>query len=292
MQWFQENVNLGELLTQGIAWLPQLGAAIVIFAAFAIGSRVIRRPLGATLRKTGLHATLVQLLVDKILHYVVLVFGLIMALDQLGVNVAAALAGLGVAGIAVGFAAQDTLSNIIAGIVIFMDKPFLVEDWVTTSDQYGQVTNITLRTTRIRTNRNTFVVIPNAQIINSVLENHSKQGALRVDAPVGIAYKEDIDQARAVMLEAVKDLAHQSKDRAADVVVGGLGASSVDLTVRVWIDDGKHQQATFFAMNEACKKALDAAGIEIPFPHMQLFVEDVRDAAVENLAKLSNAGKG
>lgn len=286
MEWIQEHLDLSRILTRAVEWLPQLAAAVIIMLAFSLGSRLVRRPLSATLRKTGLHATLIELLVDKIFHYAVLIVGLVMALDQLGVNVAAALAGLGVAGIAVGFAAQDTLSNIISGIMIFLDRPFLVDDWVTTGDQYGQVANITLRTTRIRTNRNTYVVIPNRTIIDSVLENHSKHGELRVDVPVGIAYKEDIDRARETLLAAIEELPHRSERRDADVVVSELGDSSVNLLVRVWIDDGRYEQPTRFATVEASKKALDAAGIEIPFPHLQVFFDDVRQPVWDGLREL------
>jgi len=291
MDWLTQYLDAGELLTRVIAWLPQLGTSVLILLAFVIGSRVVRRPLSGGLKKTGLHRALVELLVDKILHYTLIVFGLIMALDQLGVDVTTALAGLGVAGIAVGFAAQDTLANLISGITIFLDKPFLVDDWVTTGDEYGQVTNITLRTTRIRTNRNSFVVIPNRVIIDSVLENHSKHGELRIDVPVGIAYKEDIDRAREVLVEATKELPHVGS-RGVDVVVEGLGGSSVDLLVRAWTDEARYQQPLHFAVVEASKKALDKAGIEIPFPHLQLFVDDVREPVWEGLARLRGTSAG
>lgn len=291
MDWLNNYLDTGELLTRVVAWLPQFLTGLVIFLLFLFGSRLIRKPLSAGLRRTGLHGALVELLVEKILHYTLITFGMIMALDQLGVNVAAALAGLGVAGIAVGFAAQDTLANVISGITIFMDKPFLVDDWVTTGDQYGRVSEITLRTTRIRTNRNSYVVIPNRVIIDSVLENHSKHGEVRVDVAVGIAYKEDIDKAREVILAAVKDLPDRAS-REPDVVVAGLGASSVDLDVRVWIDDASRQQPTRFAAIEASKKALDKAGIEIPFPHLQLFVDDVQPPVWDGLAKLRGSAAG
>jgi small conductance mechanosensitive channel len=232
------------------------------------------------------------LLVDKIYHYAILALGLVMALDQLGVNVAAALAGLGVAGIAVGFAAQDTLSNMISGITIFLDKPFKVGDWITTTDVYGQVSEITLRTTRIRTKRNTWIVIPNRAIIDSTLENHSKRGEMRVDVPVGIAYKEDIDEARGVLLEAVRGIPGQAAGKNPEVAVVALGNSSVDLHVRIWIEDPGDLRPSEAAVVEASKKALDAAGIEIPFPHLQLFVDEVRPLAIENLGQLRALSSG
>jgi small-conductance mechanosensitive channel len=286
MDEIQEYVDVQGLTTVFVQWLPQFLVGILILAAFIVGSFVVRKPLTAALRRSGVADALIHLLINKLFHYTLVAFGLVMALDQMGVNVTAALAGVGVAGIAVGFAAQDTLTNIIAGITIFVDQPFKVGDWIKTGDMYGKVSEITLRTTRIRTNRNTWVVIPNHALIDSTLENHSKKGGMRVDVPLGIAYKEDIDRAREVLLEAVRDLPDQWRDLAPEVAVVGLGNSSVDLQVRVWIENPGRLRPTEAAIVERSKKALDAAGIEIPFPHLQLFLDDVKDSAVEQLAQI------
>jgi len=205
-----------------------------------------------------------------------MIFAAVMAADQIGVNVTAALAGMGVAGIAVGFAAQDSLANSIAGFLIFWDKPFKVGDFVHVQDEYGEVTEITLRTTRIRTRNNTFVVMPNKEIIEDVLVNHSMYGETRVDIPVGIAYKESIDDARTALLRAVDEVDGVLAEPEPRVVVTGLGASSIDLEVRVWICEADTERPVYFRTVEACKKALDDAGIEIPFPHLQLFVDEVK----------------
>jgi small conductance mechanosensitive channel len=213
-----------------------------------------------------------------------------MAADQVGINVGAALAGLGVAGIAVGFAAQDTLANIIAGFLIFLDKPFAVGEWVNVAGQYGEVSSITMRTTRIRTNNNTYVVIPNKKIIDEVLVNHSKHGETRVDVPVGIAYKESVPKAREVILRALGEMDVVLKSPAADVVVTELGGSSVNLDVRVWISNASRERPTYFHVMEASKLALDAAGIEIPYPHLQLFVENVEDRVWQSAARFAGLG--
>jgi len=224
--------------------------------------------------------------VGNVYRYALMIFGLVMGLAQLGINVGAALAGIGVAGIAVGLAAQDSLANSIAGFMIFWDKPFEVGDWIETEGEFGQITDITLRSTRIRTPLNTYVVVPNKRIIDAVLENFTKHGAIRIDVPMSIAYKEDIAAARAALLAAMRDLKPLKTDPAPDVVVPALGDSSVNLSVRVWIDDGKDYQAARFAVVEASKVALDAAGIQIPFPHLQLFWDDVDPRVVQRLGAL------
>jgi small-conductance mechanosensitive channel len=228
------------------------------------------------------------MLIDNVYRFAILIFGFVMAADQVGINVGAALAGIGVVGLAVGFAAQDTLANVIAGFLIFMDKPFEVDDWVTVGGQYGVVSSITMRSTRIRTNNNTYVVIPNKTIIDEVLVNHSKHGATRVDVPVGIAYKESIPRAREVLLRAVAEIDGVAEEPSPDVVVTEMGASSINLEVRVWIDQASVERPVFFRVMEASKLALDEAGIEIPYPHLQLFVENVEDRVWQSAAALTN----
>lgn len=277
-------LDVQALLTRLVEYVPKVVAAILVFTAFRLGFRILRRPLEAAFKRAGIQDALVDLLIDKFLRSGVMLIGVVMAADQLGINVAAALAGLGVAGIALGFAAQDSVANVIAGILIFWDKPFEVGDWIETEGAYGEVQEITLRSTRIRTTRNTFVVIPNKRVIDVTMENYSKHGVMRIDIPVGIAYKEDILEARRVLLEAIAPVPGQSRERPADVVVTGLGDSSVNLAVRVWIDTGEQRRPVYANILEASKLALDRAGIQIPFPHMQLFVDDVEDRVWKGLA--------
>jgi small conductance mechanosensitive channel len=279
-----EFLNLEQLLTDAVAFAPRFLVAVAVLAGFWALYRTTRRPLRAVLQRSGLEPVLAALIVDKIYRIGLFLFGLVMAASQIGINVTAALAGLGVAGLAIGFAAQDLLSNVVAGFTIFMDKPFGLGDFIRVQEQYGDVTNITLRSTRIRTNRNTFVVIPNKKIIDDVVINHSKHGETRVDIPVGIAYKESIPEARRVLLEAVAGLDHVLSDPPPSIVVKELGGSSVDLLVRVWIRDASREIPVFYTVMEASKLALDAAGIQIPYPHLQLFWEDVEDRVVKKIA--------
>ncbi|MCK4413992.1 MAG: mechanosensitive ion channel [Candidatus Eisenbacteria sp.] len=272
-----EKIDVQGLVTQLVAFLPDLLTAVAILIFFWILYSLTRRSARAVLIRAGFHEALVRLLVNSIYRFALIIFGLVMAASQVGINVGAALAGIGVAGIAIGFAAQDSLANTLAGFMIFWDKPFQVGDYITVAKQYGQVQEITMRTTRIRTNQNTYVVIPNKVIIDEVLVNHSKHGEMRIDIAVGIAYKESIPQAREVLLAAVRKLPQVAAQPEPEVAVVELGASSVNLEVRVWIESAADEKPVSVTVLEASKLALDAAGIEIPFPHMQLFLEDIRD---------------
>lgn len=270
---------------------PRLALALLVLAGFWVGFRLSRVAVRALLARWGLHESLIAMLVDKVYRFALLAFALVLAADQLGLNVRAALAGLGIVGLAVGFAAQDTIANIIAGFLIFIDKPFLVGDWVRVADLYGRVFTITLRTTRIRTRANTYVVIPNKKIIDEVLVNHSKHGSTRVSVPIGIAYKESIPAAREALLQAVAGIEDILTDPAPDVVVTACGSSSVDLDVRVWVDDAGLERPTFHLVMERCKLALDRAGIQIPYPHLQLFVDSVEERVWTRTAELIGAAR-
>ncbi len=273
------------LLALAVTAAPRVLAALLVLLAFYVLLRILQPALRSGLTRAGIAPALIHLLVDGVVRGALWVVALVMAASQLGINVGAALAGLGVVGIAVGFAAQETIANMIAGFLIFWDRPFKVGDWITTQDRYGEVRDITLRTTRLRTHDNTFVVIPNKQVIGELLINHSMYGESRVSVTIGIAYKESIDAARDAILDAVRGLEGVLPSPAPSVVVSELGDSSVNLSVRVWVAQAVNETPVRFRVVEAGKKALDAAGIEIPFPHLQLFVDDVKDRVWDGLGK-------
>lgn len=269
-----------------VEFLPKMGSAVLVLLAYWIAFRILRKTLKPVLRRAGLQEALIGLLVDSILRITMILLAILTVASQLGINVAAALAGLGILGVAVGLAAQDTVANLIAGFLIFLDKPFNVGEYLTVGEHYGEVREITMRTTRIRTLDNTYIVIPNRQIVDGVLTNHSMYGATRVNVPIGIAYKEHIPTAREVLLKAAASVQGIIEEPEPEVVVVQTGASSVDLSVRVWISDLSLERPIYAAVLEACKLALDDAGIQIPYHHLQLFVDRVEDQVWEKAAEL------
>jgi small conductance mechanosensitive channel len=288
MSWLPFTLDADQLQSGLLAFAPRFLAALIVLFAFWVVLRVTQPAIRAALHRAQFVDGLIRLLVDGLYRGAVIIIGIAMAMSQLGINITALLAGVGVAGIALGFAAQETVANMIAGFLIFWDRPFKIGDFITTETEYGEVREITLRTTRIRTLDNTYVVIPNKQIIGDTLVNHSMYGETRVVVKIGIAYKEKIAEARAVLLEAIKGVEGAMTDPAPDVVSRSLGDSSVNLEVRVWVDDPSIERPVGARLVEACKVALDKAGIEIPFPHQQLFVEDINDRVWEKAARYLN----
>lgn len=257
-----------------VSLLPDLVSALFVGAFFyvlyLVAMRVMRSFLGRSSRvDVGL-----ERLVVKTLRVVGWTFILLLVLSQLGINLSALIAGLGIAGLAVGFAAKDSLENFISGLTIMLDRPFSIGDWVTVGEHYGRVTNITLRSTRIRTLNGETVVFPSVQMVNQAVVNHTTGSALRVDVPFSIAYKEDIDAAREVvmgLLDQVADRLDESGDHR--VVTTRLADSGVAMELQVFLRDAGDAVPLRFELTEAVRKALGEADIEIPFPHLTLFVE-------------------
>ena len=176
-------------------------------------------------------------------------------------------------GLALSFAAQDTVGNIISGVVIIIDGPFKEGDWIAMGQMHATVTEIRLRTTVLTTFDNETVVVPNKQLAQERIVNYTMTPKTRVKVPIGIAYKEDMQRARNIMLETVKGDDRILPDPAPKIIVTDLGASSVNMQLRFWTEDPLLKFSLMWEYTEKCKQALDRAGIEIPFPHMQLFLE-------------------
>lgn len=259
-----------------VAFVPNLIKAIFVFAIFYVVYRVLRSLLGGVLHRSRRVDKGLQALLTKTFRIVMLTFITIMVLAQFGINVTSLIAGLSIIGLAVGFAARDTLENFMSGIVILLDRPFRVGDQVEVDGTYGTVMEISLRSTRLRTLSNSVMVMPNVQMVNQKLINHAMLGVMRVQIPFGIAYKESIDEARRVVLATTEGDARLDPNRKPTVVVTQLNDSSVDLELRVFISDPSLEVPIRFEYIEKAKKALDEAGIEIPFPHLQLFIDEAK----------------
>ena len=279
--------EVGEFLVGGavdgvVSFTPRALSTLFVVAvfyglyrmAFHFGSRVLRRSrrVGA-----GMEAVL-----TRTLRVVGLSFVAVMGLSQLGVNVSALIAGLGIAGLAVGFAAKDSLENFISGVTILMDRPFRVGDWVEVDGTYGKVTELTLRSTRVRTLNRHEVVFPNVSMVSQAVTNHSARSTVRVDIPFGVAYKEDLDETRSTVLAVVEGDERVANSPEPRVVVTEMADSAVTLELHLHVTDPGQAVPVRFDYLEKVRKALGEAGIEIPFPHLQLHVD-----GAEGLRKLS-----
>jgi small-conductance mechanosensitive channel len=212
-------------------------------------------------------------LLKKFSGVIILAVAILLALDALGINVVPFVAGAGIAGIAIGFAAKDTLSNLIAGILLIIDRPFEVGDRIEVwsapknSATWGDVIDIGLRATKIRTTDNIVIIIPNNEIMMRDIINYTTISTnIRVRIPIGVSYDTDISRAKSAILEVAKTAEWIQKDPSPIVVVRQFGESSVDLEVRVWIKDARRRMDTISFMTDNIKEIFDKEGIEIPYP--------------------------
>jgi len=285
--------GLYDHLSTGLVYLSGLfiERGLRAFAAFLL-LYVIYRLLSTTLERVlnrspsiepGLQSVLL-----KTFRGVALIFIGIIVLDQLGLNVTVLIGGLSIAGVIAGFAARDSLENFISGVTILVDKPFRVGDYIEIDDQYGQIDEITLRSTRIRTVRNEIMVLPNSQMITQRLVNHTKRNILRIDIPFGIAYKEYPDEAREALLPLPADDDRILSEPSPNVVVTEMADSSVNMALRLYTREPSQELPLRWEYTEKVRETLREAGIEIPFPHRQLFVDGAKAFAGTRL--LGNGG--
>jgi small conductance mechanosensitive channel len=262
----------GEFREELIRFAFQALIAVGVLAAFLVAYLLVRAALRPVFERSRLEADARNLL-ETLAKYTILGFGLILALDQLGFNVTSLIAGLGVAGLALGFAAKDTLANLISGVTILWDRPFRVGDRVEADGEFGQVKKITLRSTRIHTPDNKVVIIPNQNIVNGKIINHTMQASLRVVIPFGIAYEADIAKAREAAMELVKGDERLRERPPPEVGVTELAASAVNMELRFWLKNPHHEGPVISEYLEKIKLALDAAGIVIPYPQLSVRIE-------------------
>ncbi|MBW1989955.1 MAG: mechanosensitive ion channel family protein [Deltaproteobacteria bacterium] len=218
-------------------------------------------------------------LLNRFSGFLIYIGAAVFALDLLGINVMPIVAGAGIAGIAVGFAAKDTLSNLIAGVLLLVDRPFeegdRIEVWSAPrgSATWGDVVSIGLRATKIRTTDNIIVVIPNNEIMTRDIINYTwGDQSIRVRVNIGVAYDTDIAKAKRIV-EGVARTCEWVQDKPApQVVVRNFGESSVDLQARLWIRDARKRMATISYITDQVKARFDQEGVEIPYPRRDVVI--------------------
>lgn len=264
-------VALGRLVANGLA---NLIVAAAILLAFLGGWWLLRVAIDAGLRRSRVDATTASFVLT-IVKFVVLVIGTITALDAIGVQTSAALASLGIAGLTIGFAARDALSNLISGILIYLDRPFVIGDLVEIEGMYGKVSRISLRSTRIVTPDGRMLAVPNTQVITKPVASYTNFPHVRLDIAITVDVTEDLDNVRRVLLAQVQDDPDYMDNPEPRVVVAKLNDYNVQVELQAWLDDELKHVAARYALRERAFKALTAAGVRMPFETIQLAPADV-----------------
>ncbi|GIV61293.1 MAG: hypothetical protein KatS3mg044_0159 [Rhodothermaceae bacterium] len=265
---------LGHLLTDRLA---DLIVASLVFLAFYLLWRLLHRLLDPVLRKTGLDLT-ARSFMETVIKYAILILGLINAFAIMGINTASLIASLGIAGLTIGFAARDALSNMISGLFIFWDRPFVIGDLIEVGDKYGQVERITLRSTRVVTPDGKMLAIPNNEIVNKTVASYTNFPHLRIEVEVTVATHEDLGRARRLLLELVRNDPDYLDDPPPRVVVTALNDYNVALSLQAWVRDERRHVEKRFALREAVFETLTAAGVDMPYETLSLTPIEIRQA--------------
>ena len=243
---------------------------IILFASTIVAKGVRRSIRKAKDRFEKLDATLVPILCATA-TYVIYIIGGVFILDIFGVNTASIIALLGAAGIAVGLALKDTLSNIAAGIMLLFLRPFRTGDFVEIGSVMGSVKEINLFTTILETFDGLYISSPNSVIWGNSVKNYTRNGKRRMDIVIGIAYSDSIDTGLDVLKRIAVEEPRFLQDPAPETMVVSLAESSVNLQLRGWTTIGDYWQ-TCWDLNKRVKEEIEKAGLTIPFPQRSVHV--------------------
>ncbi len=275
-----ENVDVNAVMewlkTDGVAFGIDLIAAIIILIVGRIAVGFVVRAIRLGMRKNGIDKTL-ETFICNLVKWALMIVVIIAAISQLGIHTTSFVAIFGAAGLAVGLALQGSLSNFAAGVLIVLFRPYKAGDWIEAAGIAGAVEQVQILTTVLRTGDNKRVIVPNSQIMNSVITNYSANDTRRIDLVIGVGYDDDLDKTRRVLEEIVAADERVLKEPAPQIAVSELGASSVDFVVRPWVSTPDYWGARF-DLTETIKKRFDQEGISIPYPQQDVHLHKAADS--------------
>ena len=250
--------------------LDLVGAIAILVVGWIVAGWVRLAVRKALSRLPKADATVIRAL-SNLARYLVLAMVLVAVLAQFGVQTASILAVLGTVGLAVGLALQGTLSNVAAGFMLLILRPFKIGDYIDAEGVAGTVEEIGLFSTEFITFDGLYLVVPNNQIWTKAITNYSRLPTRRLDVGVGIAYDDDIDKALSVLMDLMTGDERVLQDPEPQVMVTELADSSVNLNLRCWVSTDDYWQLQF-DLNKWAKERVEAAGCTIPFPQRDIHV--------------------
>lgn len=265
--WLTNNSDL--LIQYGV---NVISAILILF----IGNLVVKGVAGSVakvLKKKEMDKAVVDF-IHGIVRYTLFIIVLIAALSRIGVQTASVVAVIGAAGLTVGLALQGSLSNFAAGVLIVAFRPFKSGDYVEIGGVAGSVDSIQIFQTVLKSPDNKMVVVPNSAVIGGAITNYSRHETRRVDMVIGVSYKSDLQKTKRVLRETLEKDPRILKDPDITIGVLTLADSSINFVVRPWCKTEDYWKVYFDSM-QAIKEALDANGIEIPFPQMDVHLNKI-----------------
>lgn len=256
------------LTTTGVDFGINLVSAIIIFIVGRWVIRLLMRGLRKVLQRQEVDKTL-ETFVCNLVSVALLVLVIIAAISALGIQTTSFIAVLGAAGLAIGLALQGSLSNFASGVLIVLFRPYKVGDYIEAAGVGGTVEEVQILTTVLKSPDNKRIVVPNSQVMNSVITNYSAEDQRRVDLVIGVSYGDDLDKVRDAIEDLVAAEGRILDEPACQIAVSELADSSVNFVVRPWVARDDYWGVKF-DLTEAIKKRFDEVGIAIPFPQQDV----------------------
>ncbi len=261
--------NLLEMLrTTGLEFGINIITAIAIFYIGKMIVGLLTRSLRKVMQAQEIDKTL-ESFVCNLVRMVLLTFVIIASVSALGIQTTSFIAVIGAAGLAIGLALQGSLSNFASGVLIVLFRPYKVGDWVEAAGVAGTIVEVQILTTVFKTGDNKSIIVPNSQVMNSIIINYSANDQRRVDMVVGVSYDDDLDKVRETLADLISADDRILDDPACTIAVAELANSSVNFIVRPWVKSGDYSGVKF-DLTEAIKKRFDKEGITFPFPQQDV----------------------
>jgi len=255
-----------------LSWIVKILIAIAIFIVGKWAAALLTKLFRNMLEKSKTDETLVKFLGDLV-YFGLLVLVAIAALGTLGVNTTSFAALVGAAGLAVGLALQGNIANFGAGVVLLFLRPFKVGDFVEAGGASGVVDSIGIFNTTFKTGDNRIIIVPNSNIIGNNIVNYSKEPLRRIDLVIGVGYEDDLKLVKSTLKEILENNEKVLKDPAPTVALAELADSSVNFNVRPWVKKEDYW-AVRSELLETIKTVFDEKGINIPYPQMDVHVDN------------------
>ncbi|OWS74546.1 mechanosensitive ion channel protein MscS [Pantoea sp. VS1] len=260
-----------------LSYAVNIVAAIAIIIVGMIIARVVSNGVNRLLVARHIDATVADFL-SALVRYGIIAFTIIAALGRVGVQTASVIAVLGAAGLAVGLALQGSLSNLAAGVLLVTFRPFRTGEFVDLGGVMGTVQNVQIFSTTLKTADGKIVVVPNGKIIAGNIVNFSREPIRRNEFIIGVAYDADVDQVIDLLRKVVEADERVLKDLGIQIGLNELAASSLNFVVRCWSKSGDLQNV-YWDLMKNFKRTLDAHGIGIPYPQMDVHLHQVQSEA-------------
>ncbi|MEA3349719.1 MAG: mechanosensitive ion channel [Chloroflexota bacterium] len=259
-----------ELLANFLLFLPDLIAALVIFVVGLYLAGLTTKVIKKMLKRRDFDPEL-TLLITQVSRWTIIVLILVISLEQVGFDLSAFLAGLGILGFTVGFALQDVSKNFFSGLFLLLEQPFDIGDTIEVGGYRGTVANVELRATELYTLDGQNVIIPNADVFTKPIKNFSRFSKRRIELNAGVAYGSDLEMVRQTALDAIAAINGVMADPAPKVVFNNLGGSTIDFTLYYWVNLDK---ADYWGVVDAgiveINNIFEAKNIEMPFPTQEI----------------------